>query len=96
MSCVQDVISEDRGRWLQVGVGTGRFASALGILCEVTPQFFVMNRERILVYRGAWDDNLNASKVTSRFVDEVVAALLAGQTPAVQEANPRGCLIDYR
>lgn len=31
LACVRDVIGDNIGRWLEVGVGTGRFASALGI-----------------------------------------------------------------
>ncbi|MGE3779060.1 MAG: class I SAM-dependent methyltransferase [Pirellulaceae bacterium] len=37
MSCVQDVISDKNGRWLEVGVGTGRFAAAIGVREGVDP-----------------------------------------------------------
>ena len=32
LACLRFVCPERRGRWLEVGVGTGRFASALGIV----------------------------------------------------------------
>lgn len=37
LACVQDVTGDVCGRWLEVGVGTGRFASALGIHEGVDP-----------------------------------------------------------
>ncbi len=37
LACVQDVSNDNRDRWLEVGVGTGRFASALGIREGVDP-----------------------------------------------------------
>ncbi len=37
LACVQLVCPERRGRWLEVGVGTGRFAAALGIGEGVDP-----------------------------------------------------------
>ncbi len=37
LSCVREVIGDPVGRWVEVGVGTGRFASALGIHEGVDP-----------------------------------------------------------
>lgn len=73
---------------------TQRIGKDLG--ATVTPQFFVLNRDRVLVYRGAWDDDVNASEVKSKYVEDVVSSLLAGKPPAVQETKARGCLIDYQ
>lgn len=61
----------------------------------ITPQFFVLDRSRTLVYRGAWDDNLNPSKVARQFVPEAVAALLAGKKPPVAETKAKGCPVNY-
>jgi peroxiredoxin len=62
---------------------------------SVTPEFFVLDRRRVLVYRGAWDDNINPAKVNVRHVEAAVAEALAGTAPAVAEAPARGCAIDY-
>lgn len=62
----------------------------------ITPQFFVLNRERFVVYKGGWDDDVNESKVKVRFVESAVEALLAGKVPPRKESTARGCLIDYR
>lgn len=69
---------------------------ARDLQATVTPQCFVFNEQRKVVYRGAWDDNVNAARVTSRYVEEAVAAVLAGKPPVIAETKPRGCLIDYR
>lgn len=58
-----------------------------------TPEFFVLNRERKIVYMGAMDDSPNADKVKRRYVEEAVAALLDGKLPEVRESVPIGCRI---
>ena len=37
VACVRQLLDEPRGRWLEVGVGTGRFAEALGIMDGLEP-----------------------------------------------------------
>lgn len=37
LACVREVMGTAKGRWLEVGVGTGRFAAALGIRDGVDP-----------------------------------------------------------
>lgn len=61
----------------------------------ITPQFFVLDRNRTLVYRGAWDDNLNGTKVKARYVESAVMAVLDGKPVPVAETKAKGCLIDY-
>jgi peroxiredoxin len=61
-----------------------------------TPQFFVLDARRRLVYRGAWDDDVNPANVTKRYVEDAVKALLAGQEPEPGETEARGCAIRYR
>tara|TARA_R110002072_G_scaffold303123_1_gene494762 strand:+ start:214311 stop:214973 length:663 start_codon:yes stop_codon:yes gene_type:complete len=58
-----------------------------------TPEFFVLNKDRKVVYMGAMDDSPNADKVKRRYVDEAVAAALAGMLPEVRETVPIGCRI---
>ena len=62
----------------------------------VTPQFFVLNRDRVLVYRGAWDDSLNEAKRQNSYVEQVVQSLLAGKEPAVAETRAIGCSISLK
>jgi peroxiredoxin len=74
--------------------GSQKIAKDLG--ATNTPQFFVLDRHRTLAYRGAWDDEVNATKVKSKHVEEAVEALLAGKTPLVAETSAKGCLISYK
>jgi peroxiredoxin len=58
-----------------------------------TPEFFVLNKDRKVVYMGAMDDSPNADKVKRHYVEEAVAAALAGKLPEVRETVPIGCRI---
>ncbi|MBX3438064.1 MAG: thioredoxin family protein [Planctomycetaceae bacterium] len=60
-----------------------------------TPEFFVLNQERKIVYMGAMDDATNPDQVTRRFVEDAIAATLAGGAPETREVIARGCLIRY-
>jgi peroxiredoxin len=61
-----------------------------------TPEFFVLNRDRRVVYMGAFDDNTDAAKVTKNYVDAAVAAAQSGDKPATVETVPIGCLVRYK
>jgi len=61
----------------------------------VTPECFVLNRERKIVYMGAMDDSPDATKVKRRYVEEAVVAALAGKLPEVKETVPIGCRIRF-
>jgi peroxiredoxin len=74
--------------------GSQQIAKDLG--ATNTPQFFVLDRHRTLAYRGAWDDDVNATKVKERHVEEAVKALLANKQPLVTETTAKGCLISYK
>ncbi len=58
-----------------------------------TPECFVLDAERKIVYMGAFDDSPDGSGVGKRYVEEAVAAVLAGKLPETTETAPVGCLI---
>ncbi|MCS7015918.1 MAG: thioredoxin family protein [Gemmatales bacterium] len=60
---------------------------------SVTPEFFVFNKARKLVYMGALDDNMNNPKVN--YLEAAVEAILKGSEPAVKETKARGCTVKY-
>ncbi|HUE73272.1 MAG TPA: redoxin family protein [Pirellulaceae bacterium] len=60
-----------------------------------TPEFFVLDKERKIVYMGALDDSPDGKKVQKTYVADAVAAVLAGNTPEVEETPPVGCLIRF-
>jgi peroxiredoxin len=68
-------------------------ASALGV--QRTPEVFVFDRERKLVYHGAIDDNRDDTEVGSHYLREALDALLEGREPAVAETPPVGCSVKW-
>ncbi len=58
-----------------------------------TPEFFVLNKERRVVYMGSMDDSPDAAKVKVRYVDLAVEAAMEGKLPAKQETVAIGCRI---
>jgi peroxiredoxin len=74
--------------------GTQKSGKAYG--ATVTPHVFVINKDRKVVYMGAWDDNWqDADQVEKTYAVDAVEAVLAGKTPTTGEARPVGCGIAY-
>jgi len=70
------------------------FARALG--AERTPEVFVFDRDRRLVYHGAIDDNRDETAVTTRYLRDALDGVLAGDEPPVAESAPVGCTVKWR
>lgn len=60
-----------------------------------TPEFFVLDQDRKVVYMGALDDNTDASKVTRHYVADAIEAALKGKPAPVAETVPIGCGIRF-
>lgn len=61
-----------------------------------TPEFFVLDGERKVVYMGAMDDNaIDRTKVTVNYVEAAVEAILKGDKPATTETPAVGCRIRF-
>lgn len=60
-----------------------------------TPEFFVIDKERVVRYHGALDDNQTEGKVKKTYVKDAVDALLAGKAVPTPETRPVGCGIQY-
>lgn len=60
-----------------------------------TPEFYVLDKQRKIAYMGAMDDATDATKVTKRFVEDAVNAVLKGEAPEVKETAARGCVVRY-
>lgn len=58
-----------------------------------TPEFFIFNKERKLVYMGALDDSQNKPK--TNHLEAAVTAALKGTLPATKETRPVGCTIKF-
>ena len=72
---------------------TQKIAKDYGATC--TPHLFVLDQNRRIAYMGKFDDHLDESKVTERFLRDAVDALLAGKPPEVTETRQVGCEIEY-
>lgn len=61
-----------------------------------TPEFFILNKERKVVYMGAMDDRNNATEVKVHYLEDALHSLQKGESPKVKETVARGCLIRYK
>ncbi len=70
-------------------------ARALGAVC--TPDFFLYDQHRHLVYRGRLDDNWkDAAHVTRQELKTAIERVLAGQEPLEVQHPSMGCSIKWR
>jgi len=61
-----------------------------------TPQFFVLDKDRVIKYLGAMDDNMAEAKVTKTYLRNAVDSILKGDSPEVSETQPKGCGVKYK
>jgi hypothetical protein len=73
---------------------TQAIARTLG--SERTPEAFVFDADRRLVYHGAVDDNRDEDGVTQRYLRDAIDAALASEAPQVAETPPVGCTVKWR
>jgi len=61
-----------------------------------TPQFFVLDKDRVIKYMGALDDNMAEGKVEKHYLRDAVDAVLKGDSPEISETQPKGCGISIK
>ncbi len=62
-----------------------------------TPHIFLFDKNDILVYRGAIDDNAkNAKKVKEPFLADAIAAMISGNPIEVSSTKALGCSIKFK
>jgi peroxiredoxin len=69
-------------------------ARALG--AERTPEVFLFDRGRRLVYHGAIDDSRDERTVTRKYLRDALDALLSGEQPSVTETPAVGCTVKWK
>ena len=80
--------------YLYLHDATQQVAKAYG--ATYTPEFVVLDKDRKVVYLGALDDSPELKKpITARYVEDAVAAALAGKKAPVSETPSVGCLVRY-
>ncbi len=61
-----------------------------------TPEVFLFDAERRLVYHGAIDDSRDEQAVSENYLRDALEALLDGREPRVAETPPVGCSIKWK
>jgi hypothetical protein len=73
---------------------TQEVARAYG--AERTPEVFLFDREGVLRYHGAIDENWEEEPVHGRYLRDAIEALHMGRDPDPEETPPVGCTIKWR
>ncbi len=60
-----------------------------------TPEFYVLDKRRKVVYHGAMDDQIDEKKVKAKYLEDAVDAVLKGEKVLKSETRSRGCAIEY-
>jgi peroxiredoxin len=60
-----------------------------------TPEFFVLDKDRKVAYMGAFDDNVEPTKIKHAYLEPAVQAVLKGAKANPAETQASGCLIRY-
>jgi peroxiredoxin len=60
-----------------------------------TPQFFVLDKDRVIRYMGAMDDSQAEAKVKKTYLRDAVDAVLKGESVEVKETRAVGCGVSY-
>lgn len=64
---------------------------------ERTPEVFLFDGDRELVYHGAIDDNYDdPGAVDAAYLRDAIEAVLSGNEPEVKNTNPVGCTIKWK
>jgi peroxiredoxin len=63
---------------------------------ERTPEVFLFDADRKLVYHGAIDDSRDETEVSQRYLRDAIEAVLAGDEPAVRETPAVGCSVKWK
>lgn len=62
-----------------------------------TPDFYVLDKDRVIRYRGRMDDNhKDPNAVTLRYLRDALDDVLAGKAPRVPLTPPFGCSIKWK
>ncbi|HET6642226.1 MAG TPA: thioredoxin family protein [Gaiellaceae bacterium] len=63
---------------------------------ERTPEVFLFDADRRLVYHGAIDDNRDEDAVGQHYLRDAIEALLEGREPPARETPPVGCTVKWK
>ena len=62
-----------------------------------TPEFFLFNKDKSLVYKGRMDDSpKNTADITSTDLLDAINAVLAGNEPEIKTTESIGCSVKWK
>lgn len=61
----------------------------------VTPECYVLDSDRKVRYMGSIDDSPDGRKITVKYLENAIDAVLADQQPELSETVPIGCQVRY-
>jgi peroxiredoxin len=91
---IKDYTKEHKSNYVYAYDETQAVGKAYGAV--VTPQFFVLDKERKIRYTGALDNSMREDQVKETYLKDAVNAVLSGKTPAIEETQAKGCGISYK
>lgn len=94
LPAIKDRVKEKGYNYVYGYQESGDIGRAYG--ATVTPQFFVLDKNRVIRYTGAMDDNMNEDRVKKTYLKDAVDALLSGETIEVTETRPQGCSVKLK
>ncbi len=62
---------------------------------KYTPEFYVLDKSRHVVYMGAFSNSTFGKVATKQYVTQAIDAVLIGKRPKVTETAPVGCAVRY-
>jgi peroxiredoxin len=93
LPAIKDYIKENKSNYVYGYDESQDIGRAYG--ATNTPQFFVLDKDRVIRYMGAMDDNQNEAKVKKTYLRDAVDALLKGESVEVSETKAVGCGVRY-
>ena len=72
---------------------TQEIAKAYG--AKTTPEFYLLDADRKVIYMGSLDDSPDGTKVKERYLETAIGDLLSDAQPEVSETVPIGCRIRF-
>ncbi len=60
-----------------------------------TPEFFLLDKDRRVIYMGSLDNSSKPAEVTKTYLADAIAAALAGKEVETKETPPIGCAIRW-
>ncbi len=93
LPAIKKYMEEKGGKYVYGYDESQKLGKAYGAV--VTPQFFVLDKNRVIQYTGAMDDNQNESKVSKQYLRDAVDAVLKGESVEIKETQAKGCGVKY-